>query len=308
VLDEQRALDALGTIAGPLGFGERALARGMLRISTTKIVGAVRGITVELGLDPKDFALLSFGGGGGLVAVDVARELGIPTVVVPPGQGAFSALGMLMADVQHDFSRTSITPLADVDAERIAASFSELETSATEALEAEGFGEPERRLVRTLDVRYEGQEHSVTVSCPAFGAGFTEAVEASFAELHERQYGHTMTDPVEITTLRVRGIGTIDKPSLPTMARRTTGGPERLGDRSVHLSDDESTTYGLYSREQLLAGDRIVGPAVITEHTATTVMHAGDVLTVGNYGELVIAIETEPVTSTDSPALEGAAR
>jgi N-methylhydantoinase A len=308
VLDEQRAVDALTTISEPLGMSERGLARGMLRISTTKIVGAVRGITVELGLDPKDFALLSFGGGGGLVAVDVARELGIPTVVVPPGQGAFSALGMLMADVQHDFSRTSITPLLEVDAEVIAASFAELESSATAALATDGFGDDEQHLVRTIDVRYMGQEHAVTVACPPFGEGFTAAVEVSFAELHERQYGHTMSDPVEITTLRVRGIGVIDKPSLPTMAARTEGAPERLGDRVVHLGEDEQVVYGLYAREQLRAGDRIVGPAVITEHTATTVMHAGDVLTVGTYGELVIAIETEPLPSTDSPALEGAVR
>jgi N-methylhydantoinase A len=308
VLDEKLAIEALAGIAEPLGMSNRALARGMLRISTTKIVGAVRGITVELGLDPKDFALLSFGGGGGLVAVDVARELGIPTVVVPPGQGAFSALGMLMADVQHDFSRTSITPLLEVDADEIAASFSELETSVAAALAADGFDADQQRLVRSVDVRYMGQEHSVTVACPPFGDGFTAAVEASFSELHERQYGHTMSDPVEITTLRVRGIGVIDKPSLPLMARRVDGGPERLGDRIVHLAEDEPSIYGLYSREQLLVGDRIVGPAVITEHTATTVMHAGDVLTVGTYGELVIAIETEPTAASDSPAFEGAVR
>lgn len=314
VLDEQLAHDALATVAGPLGLSERDLARGMLRISTTKIVGAVRGITVELGLDPKDFALLSFGGGGGLVAVDVARELGIPRVVVPPGQGAFSALGMLMADVQHDFSRTAILPLLEADPAQIAASFAELERSAVAALEAEGFGPTERVMTRTLDVRYSGQEHSVTIVCPSFGDDFDAVVGAQFAELHQRQYGHTMSEPIEITTLRLRGTGLIDKPSLPTMAARTSGGPQRLGDRTVYLPDRTQAVYGLYAREQLRAGDRIVGPVVITEHTATTVVHQGDVVVVGPYGELTIDIdadagsETGTASATDLNTLQGATR
>ncbi|MDF2990927.1 MAG: N-methylhydantoinase [Microbacterium sp.] len=308
VLDEQLALDALGTIAGPLGLEPRDLARGMLRISTTKIVGAVRGITVELGLDPKDFALLSFGGGGGLVAVDVAHELGIPAVIVPPGQGAFSALGMLMADVQHDFSRTTITPLDGLDVADIEASFRELEESAQQALHTEGFDEASRRILRTVDVRYAGQEHSVSVDCPAFDENFAREIEAAFSHLHERQYGHTMSDPVEITTLRLRGLGLIEKPSLPTVPRRTEGQVERLGDRTVHLADGSTQTYGLYARESLLAGDRIHGPAVITEHTATTVMHAGDVLTVGDLGELTIAISAELPSPTTDAVLEGALR
>jgi N-methylhydantoinase A len=102
-----------------------------------------------------------------------------------------------------------------------------------------------------------------------------------------------MTDPVEITTLRLRAVGQVEKPDFPTMAPRTEGAPRRLGDRAVHVGDGGATTYGLYSREELLAGDRVEGPAVITEHTATTVMHAGDVLEVGTFGELTITLATE---------------
>jgi N-methylhydantoinase A len=309
VLDESLALKALEPIADQLGMSARSLARGMLRISSTKITGAVRGITVELGLDPKEFALLSFGGGGGLVAVDVARELSIPTVIVPPGQGAFSALGMLMADVQHDFARTSVTPLANLDAGSIEASFQELEAEAITALEAEGFGKPERRLTRTIDVRYAGQEHAVTVAYPETTGNFAEIVAERFAQLHERQYGHIMSDPVEVTTLRLRGIGIIDKPSLPTVPERREGAPTRLGSRVVHLADGVQSVYSLYSREQLLAGDSIHGPAVITEHTATTVIHEGDLLTVGSYGELVVAIQADSSASpSESTLLEEVAR
>ncbi|MGW7790588.1 hydantoinase/oxoprolinase family protein [Streptomyces tricolor] len=139
-LDAGLAEEALRPIAETLGLSVKALARGIVRISTTKIMGAVRAITVELGRDPKDFALLSFGGGGGLVAVDVAHELGIPTVVVPPGQGAFSAFGMLKADVQHDFARTTVTPLASLEPGTAEAAYRRMEEEAAGLLEQEGFG------------------------------------------------------------------------------------------------------------------------------------------------------------------------
>lgn len=291
-LDRGRALAALAPIAERLGLSITQLARGMVQISNTKIVGAVRAITIELGHDPKDFSLLSFGGGGGLVAVDVARELGIPEVIVPPGQGAFSALGMLMADVQHDFSRTNVQLLDSLDRDTADALFEGMEQEAAEKLGAEGFAAEARLFHRVVDVRYQGQEHSVTVD-------FTNdddpraSIRAQFDELHERQYGHVMDDPIELTTLRVTAIGIVDKPDLPTIAARSAGGsyPSRI--REVVLADETVARYALVAREDLLAGDVVEGPAVVTEHTATTVLHAGDRLEVGAYGELTISIQYE---------------
>jgi N-methylhydantoinase A len=290
-LEGKRAEEAMQPIATELGLSVEALARGIVRISVTKIMGAVRAITVELGRDPKDFVLLSFGGGGGLVGVDVARELGIPAIVIPPGQGAFSALGMLMADVQRDFARTSVTPLEGIDLEAVEASYQEMEREAAELLAEEGFADTDRQMARTVDVRYAGQEHSVTVGFPGNGGDVTATVSDDFVRLHERQYGHSMEDPIEITTLRLRATGVVDKPTMPLLAARRDGSPEPIGLRSVYLSETEPRVgYDVYMREALLAGDVISGPAVIAEHTATTVMHAGDVLTVGPYGELKISM------------------
>jgi N-methylhydantoinase A len=116
-------------------------------------------------------------------------------------------------------------------------------------------------------------------------------VQKTFAELHERQYGHTMTDPVEVTTLRLRAIGSVDRPTLPELAERGAGSAEPGGTRPVYVSADRpAVPYALYTREALLAGDEIAGPAVIAEHTATTVIHAGDRLRVGRHGELVIRV------------------
>lgn len=289
-LDREKAVAALQPIANSLNMGVEELARGMVRISTMKIMGAVRAITVELGRDPKDFALLSFGGGGGLVAMDVAAELEIPTVIIPPGQGAFSALGMLMADVQHDYARTRVTPLAGIDLSDVNSAFEEMEAEAQRALEEEGFALDRMRFQRSIDVRYAGQEHSVTLNAPAVDQGFILAVESEFARLHERQYGHVMDDPVEVTTVRLRATGSVDKPALPTIERRSEGAPIPYGSRPVYIDkDNPEVLYDLFVREDLLAGDAIEGPAVVAEHTATTVIHQGDILQVGAHGELVIA-------------------
>ncbi|MET0425865.1 MAG: hydantoinase/oxoprolinase family protein [Actinoplanes sp.] len=296
-LDDRLALGALEPIAGKLGMTPLALARGMIRISTTKIMGAVRAITVEVGRDPKDFALLSFGGGGGLVAIDVAHELNIPTVIVPPGQGAFSAFGMLFADVQHDFARTAVTPLATLNSPAVAASYAEMAVEAAEALAAEGFAPESQVLTRSVDVRYAGQEHTVTVPVPASAdgpEGLAAIVEREFTELHERQYGHVMHDPIEVTTLRLRASGQVEKPALNRLARRESGAAEPEGTRDVYVSAERpAVPYALYTREVLLAGDEITGPAVIHEHTATTVIHDGDFLRVGDHGEMVITVKAD---------------
>ncbi|WP_449276974.1 hydantoinase/oxoprolinase family protein [Leucobacter sp. GX24907] len=290
-LDREKSLEALTPIAEQLGLTRTALARGMVQISNTKIMGAVRAITIELGHDPKDFALLSFGGGGGLVAVDVARELGIPEVIVPPGQGAFSALGMLMADVQHDYSRTSIQALDDLDAAAADEQFSGMEAEAAETLRAEGFSDDRMEFHRVVAVRYSGQEHAVTVDYPDGAADPREAIREQFDHLHLRQYGHTMDDAIETTTLRLHATGIVDKPELPKAAQRPAGESPSYSTRTVTLEGDVEAEYKLLAREELMAGDVLDGPAVVTEHTATTVLHEGDRLEVGPYGELIISIQ-----------------
>ncbi len=292
-LDGSLAAAALEPIAAALGMDALAAASGIVRISAAKIMGAVRAITVEVGRDPQDFALLAFGGGGGLVAVDVARELGVATVVVPPGQGAFCAFGMLLADVQHDYSRTAVLPLAAVDRDYLLEAFAPMLAEADTTLTAEGFAE-NRRLVRSVDVRYSGQEHAVTVPLPdEITSDIVNTVQEAFTRRHERQYGHKMDDPIEVTTLRVRATGVVDKPTLPLLERRSGPTPPPTGHRPVYLGPDApAVPYALYAREDLLAGDRVQGPAVVSEHTATTVLHAGDRLMVGDYAEMVITVGT----------------
>lgn len=289
-LDRENAEAALSTVAEKSGHSVPELARGVLDISTAKITGAVRAISIELGHDPKGFSLLAFGGGGGLVSVDVAKELGIPEVIVPPGQGAFSALGMLMADVQHDLSRTLVEPLDTLDLTAAQATFREMETAAADTLRSDGFAEESTLFHRSVQVRYLGQEHSVTLGFPAGSDGTREQIETDFKALHERQYGHVLDDPIEITTLRVKAIGIVDKPELPKLSRRRPDETLDIRRRTVFRDGGVTQEYALVARENLRAGDHLDGPAIITEHTATTVMHEGDQLEVGEYGEIIITI------------------
>lgn len=293
-LDADLAAQALQPTADELGLSLDDLALGVVRISVTKIVGAVRAITVELGHDPADFALLTYGGGGGLVAVDVARELSIPTVVVPPGPGAFCAFGMLMAHVQHDDSRTRIGRFEDLDLDVAQADLDEMRAGADEALAADGFAPDAREFTFAADLRYVGQEHSVSLPiAEKLTPDELDRVASAFAEAHERQYGHTMPDPVELVALRLTAVGRSEPPTLPELEPRSEGGPEPTGTRQVRRPGGRTVAYDLYLRDELLVGDRIAGPLIVAEHTSTTVVHHGDALEVGPHGELVIHIDAQ---------------
>ena len=290
-LDKLLAEKALKVNADKLKMSVDEVAYGVLRISTTKIVGAVRTITVELGHDPAGFALLSFGGGGGLCGIDVARELSIPPVIMPPGPGAFSAFGMLMADLQHDFSRTRIGQLEKADLSRMNADFVEMRQSATADLASEGFSAKQQSFNCSIDLRYQGQEHSVTMPvAEKIDQKEIERLKHAFADAHERAYGHAMPDPIEMVALRFTGIGQVQAPELPLLKRGAGGTPKADGERMVYVGNGKRQAYKLYSRDNFSFGDVIEGPAVINEHTATTIMHQGDRAEVGQFGEIVIQV------------------
>jgi N-methylhydantoinase A len=293
-LDRGLAQAALGPLAAAMGLSPEAVAAGILRITTTRVTGAVREITVERGHVPGDFALFSFGGGGGLIAADVARELGVPRVVVPPGPGAFCALGMLFADVVHDAARTWVLTLSGVDTAALDAAYQELEAGVIAGLATDGFADDDRALTRSADLRYQGQEHSVSIALPP-GRMDAEAVSAlteAFGVAHLTLYGHRVNDPIELVTLRVRGIGRVPRPELPRIAGPAGGGAAHdgiVGTRRVNGAGGPHD-YKIVSRSSLTAGSVVTGPAIVEEHTATTVLHPGDVGRVGTYGELDITI------------------
>jgi N-methylhydantoinase A len=293
-LDPSLTEHAIGRLAHELGLSYEETAIGILRISTAKIAGAVRVISIERGYHPKDFSILAYGGAGAFVAAEVARELGIPRVTVPPGPATFSALGMLMVDVVDDFAQTLVTPLEEVGVDRVNGVLADLVARGGEALAADGFAEDQRLFLASAEMRYQGQEHAVNVPLGAhrLGEDDVERILEQFGAAHHRHYGHRMADPVEIVTLRVRAVGLVPRPEIPRLGR---GGGDasaaHVGRRPVIAAASGRTEYDVYARAALGAGARIEGPAIVEEPSSTTVIHAGDTLTVGDYGELIVVAE-----------------
>jgi N-methylhydantoinase A len=287
-LDKQSAMDGLeAKLADPLDTSVRDAAKGVLDVTAAKAVGAIQEITVERGLDPRDFTLAPFGGAGPLLGSLFARELDIPEMMVPRAPSVFSAWGMLMADVVYDFSEMHIEIVDDLDENALESEFEALETQAVDAIEAEGFHRSEAHLERTLEMRYFGQEHTVDV--PADDVSGTDELSDRFEQVHRDRYGHTMDDPPEVVSLRVRGIGENDKPTFEH-AEETDGEASPVAQRQAYcFAEDDMVQFDVYERSHLARGQTVPGPAVIEEPTTTTVFHSDQTAELDGYGNIIIS-------------------
>jgi N-methylhydantoinase A len=288
----QRALTE--RVAKPLGMNITAAADGILRIATTAMSYAVKGVTTERGLDAGDFALVAYGGAGPLHAVQVAREIGIRTVIVPTAPGVFSAFGMLFSDLRYDFVRTWFTPLEDAPFVAIERVYRDLERQGRAAIAGTSVKPQKITLKRAADMRYVGQEHAVTVDLPlkVFEREDRRAIKRLFDAMHELRYGTSAPDErAEIVSLRSTVTGLMRKPPQERVARggRTPDKAAFTGRRPVYL-DGKFRPTSTYARAALTAGNRISGPALIEEYAATTVLLPGDRLEVDAGGHLVIKV------------------
>jgi N-methylhydantoinase A len=277
-------------MADVLGLRPAELAEGVLDVANANMERAIRVISVERGFDPREFTLFSFGGAGGLHAVELARMLHMPRVLVPRNPGILSALGMLMADVIKDYSRTVMLPAAEATLEEIEAHFAPLESRAAEELAAEGLGPERTVLERFLDMRYEGQSFEIVTPRTPGADGATQA--EAFHALHERGYGYRNPDkPVRIVNVRLRARGLPEKPDFE---KRPLAGekppPEAdLGARSVIFQGQEHKARVL-QREALLPGNRVRGAAVLVEYSSTIFLPPDAVGRVDPWGNIVIEV------------------
>jgi N-methylhydantoinase A len=282
-------------IAEPLEVDLERAAAGMLEVATSAMANVVRQVTLQRGLDPRDFALFAYGGGGPLHASAVARELAIGTVIVPGAPGLFSALGMLLADLRRDYVQTLFARLDDVDMAELEARFQHLEAEGREALEQSGVPTDRVLFERAADMRYVGQEHAVAVALPAdIGAEeHREVVKRLFDKAHQVRYSHSAPEEsADVVSLRVTAIGRLSKPTLPAAAVGHATPPETAHkpSRQVQFEDHGLLETAVFDRTELLAGNVVEGPAVIEEASSTTVLDPGDVATVNAYGHLVIRV------------------
>lgn len=275
-------------IAGPLGLDVIDGARAIIEIAIAKMSLAVREVSVEKGYDPRDFALVASGGNGALHVVAIARELHIPTVIVPNFPGHFSAVGMLIADERQDFVRTHFARLDGMDTAGLVAEFEEMIATARATLRHTRDVEYQIE----LDLRYVGQEFSLSVpaALESLRAGDWKGVRADFDALHEQRYAHhSPEEPVEVVNLRLAAIGHRPRLNFPKFA--PTGAAVPVRTQIVALHDVKNPlTCPVYERRELGGGAVITGPAVIQEIATTTLLWPGDVCRVAETGEMIITV------------------
>lgn len=259
------------TVADPFGLEVHEAAQAIIDVANANMADAVRLLSISRGYDPRDFALVSFGGAGALHGVEVARELAIPAVIVPANPGVASALGCLLVNIQHDFSESYIKEAENVDVKELEREFSRLEKMAIEHLEHEGVAADKIVLERTIDMMYQGQWRALAIPAPRPVGDLTQLIEI-FHKEHLREYNYNRDDaPVSVFRLNLKAIGLVNKVELPTY--EPTGViPEPICRRSVWFSGVGEVDAPVYKRTDLPVGFVLQGPAVIEQLDSTVVV------------------------------------
>jgi N-methylhydantoinase A/oxoprolinase/acetone carboxylase beta subunit len=293
-IDADAAVTGLQERVGtPLGVGVQEAAVSVFKVLLARTVGAVRQITVERGRDPRTFSLLAFGGAGPLLGPLLARELSIREVIVPVAPAAFSAWGMLSAEIVDDFSLTQLRRLDSFDGGQMDELFLDLEEDVRASLAAQGVAPEDALLERQLDLRYEGQEHSLPLTLgDSFDVG---RVRAAFEEEHDLRYGHVMDSPVQVLAVRVRGSA---RPAEIELARIDPAGglvaDAVLGRRSAWcFAREAESEFVVYDRQLLGGGHSFAGPAIVDEGTSTTILMSDQRVRVDDHGQLLISGEED---------------
>ncbi len=291
-LDEPAAIQAIDKLAETLGFagtaGRDEMAQGIIALGTLTMASAIRQITTERGLDPRDFALFAFGGGGPLHGQALAREMNIPEVVIPPEPGIFSAIGMLLADARVDETRTFLRPLSTEAANAMAEAFDQMEATMGAALAAE-LGNVPLTFLRQAQMRFAGQRHFVQTSVTPDST--LEQTRAAFETLYRQRFGHVdQGAPIEIVGLTLTATAQIQRPPLEQL-RPAVDKPSIARKRLVYFSERSARIETpVYDRNSLPSGFESAGPAVIEEYGSTTIVGPDDRFAIGKLGEIRIRL------------------
>jgi len=291
-LDGAKANEAVARVAKPLSLGVDDTAEGILRIIDVKMEEAIKAISPMRGHDLRDFMLLAFGGAGPLHAARMARDLGMAGVIVPLYPGVFSAIGLLMSDVKHDYVRSRMAPIGALTSADVAAVFAQLEKQARGDLRRDGFADDGIRIERALDMRYAGQGYELTMACTAEQTTALGELRKAFDAEHKSQFGHMAPDElVEVVSYRVRGIGLVPAVSMPKFKPEGHKLADALrGARQVRF-DGAAVSCPVYQREKLDVGLTLRGPAILDQFDCTTVICAGQVARVDAWKNLIVTQE-----------------
>ena len=276
-------------VADPLTMGTIAAARAVIEIAIAKMSLAVREVSVAKGYDPRDFAMVASGGAGPPHAVTVARELNIPTVIIPRFPSHFSALGMVMTDERHDFVRTFFSELGAADFDALRKIMREMRAEARRLVSSD----KEMTAQILFDLRYVGQEFAlqIPITDAQLDAGDVKGIRAAYDAMHEHRYAHSSGDErIEVINVRLIALGKRTKLALPAISAAIDA--PKYSTRAVVFNDDTPVETRVFAREDLRKGQKIDGPALVVEYGTTTVIFPGDHLKVADTGELVISVRS----------------
>ena len=286
-LDRDAAVRALEPLAAALGLSVEEAAAGVYDLVNVTMATGVRDVSVRRGLDPRDFPLVVAGGAGPLHAAAIARELDVGALLVPRESSIFCAAGMLISDFKHDYVRAYKTPLADADPVRLRALFEEMSAAGRDTLAREGVTGEAVELRASLDLRYIGQWHELTVAVEL--PLDVDAAEAAFHAEHDRLFGHASPGaPVEVLAVRLSAVGRTEKPEL-------VGGPDdpeadaRRGERPVWDPAERALVpTPVWDGRKLVVSSTLTGPAIVELASTTIVVPRGFTLDVDAYGAFVV--------------------
>jgi N-methylhydantoinase A len=287
---------AIDTLARKVGLSAMQTAQGIVSVVTANMARAIRVISVQRGHDPRDYTLVAFGGAGPLHAARLARELDIARVLVPRSPGILCAMGLLLTDLRADFAATRLLPLAPHVVGDIEAAFATLDARATAWFAQEHIGADARRTVRTVDMRYAGQNYELAVPLPAgpITARTLDQLAQGFAEAHRRMYGFVAEDePVQLVTFRVEATGHVAKATLEQAAMSGVDASGAIRERrAVWIAEENGNVpCPVYARDRLKPGNRFAGPAIVEQMDATTLVLPGMIARVDSYLNLILEAE-----------------
>jgi N-methylhydantoinase A len=284
---------AIGRLADKLGLPLMQTAQGIVSVVTANMARAIRVISVQRGHDPRDYTLVAFGGAGPLHAARLARELDIARILVPRSPGILCAMGLLLTDLRADFAVTRLLPLAPEAVSEVETAFATLDARAAAWFAQENIEADRRRLARTVDMRYAGQNYELAVPLPAgpISARTIDLLGQGFAEAHRRMYGFLAEDePVQLVTFRAEATGLVAK---ATLAQEPMSGADASGAvrarRDVWIAEEErNVPCPVYERDRLKPGNSFLGPAIVEQMDATTLVLSGMTARVDAYLNLIL--------------------
>jgi N-methylhydantoinase A len=295
-LDLARARAAVASkVAGPLGIGPVEAAEGIVRVIEVKMEEAIKAISTMRGHDLRDFMLLPFGGAGPVHAGRIARNLGMAGLIVPLYPGVYSAIGLIMSDVKHDYVQSKMQPMGELSADAVNHMFARLEALAAQDLRNDGFAPDCIKIQRALDMRYAGQGYEITMPCDAAALrdGGLDGLRRQFDQQHRAMFGHMAPEQaVEVVSYRVRGLGLVPPVELPRFKPTGATLADALRETRAVRFDGRDVECPVYQRERLDVGLTLRGPAILDQFDCTTVIHAGQTARVDEWKNLIVTQET----------------